>query len=148
MTAREWFGNHIAELQATGHTTAKSFAVYSAGEAAGYTRNNLSQAAQAHPDVKLINRKGGGATWSIAPGKDIPTYQSAAQWLDAWLDQRDGDTVTPDDAKIAGEAAGHPWHSVRRAAGLSPRIESIPAHGDSKNERIWRIVATQNEDAS
>lgn len=148
MTAREWFGNHIAELQAAGHITARSFAVYSAGEAAGYTRNNLSQAAQAHPDVKLINRKGGGATWSIAPGMNIPNYQSAAQWLDAWLDQRDVDTVTPGEAKLAGEAAGHPWHSVRRAAGLSSRIESIPAHGDSKTERIWRIVATQNEDAS
>jgi len=139
LTAREWFANHIAEMQAAGHATATSFAVLKAGEAAGFTRNNLSQAAQAHPDVKTIDRKGGFATWSIEPGKDIGDYLSAPQWLDRWLDEQTTDTVSPDDAKAAGEAAGHPWHSVRRAAGISPRIESLPAHGDSKTDRVWHI---------
>lgn len=140
LTAREWFANHIAELQTAGHTTTTSLAVMKAGEAAGFTRNNLRQAASAHPDVRTIDRKGGTATWSIEPGRQVPEYTSAAQWLDSWLDRQDASTVQPAEVRIAGESAGHPWHSVRRAAGLSPRIESIPAHGDARTERIWKIV--------
>lgn len=140
LTAREWFAHHIAELQMAGNTTTTSFAVMKAGEAAGFTRNNLRQAASAHPDVRTIDRKGGTATWSIEPGRQVPEYTSAAQWLDSWLDRQDASTVQPAEVRIAGESAGHPWHSVRRAAGLSPRIESIPAHGDARTERIWKIV--------
>lgn len=151
LTARQWMDKHIADLQGAGEKTAKSFAVYAAGQAAGFTRNNLAQAAQAHPDIKTVDRKGGYATWSIEPGKTIPEYQGAAQWLDTWLSQQNTDTVAPEDAKLAGEAAGHPWHSVRRAAGLSSRVESIPTHGESKNQRIWRITDSfeidQNADA-
>ncbi|WP_307787120.1 hypothetical protein [Mycolicibacterium mengxianglii] len=145
LTAREWFANHIAELQAGGYSTTTSLAVMTAGEEAGFTRNNLRQAASAHPDVKTVDRKGGCATWSIDPGKQVSGYQSAAQWLDEYLDKQDGNTVLPPDAKLAGEAAGHPWHSVRRAAGLSPRIESVPAYGDAKTERIWKIVDVAEE---
>lgn len=139
LTAREWFEKHIADLQAAGHTTAKSVAVLEAGEAAGFTKNNLRQAVSAHPDVKLISRKGGGATWSIEPGKQVPEYVGAPQWLDDFLDRQTEATVLPEDVRIAGEAAGHPWHSVRRAAGMSSRIESIPAHGHAKNDRLWKI---------
>lgn len=145
LTAREWFANHIAELQKAGHTTVKSFAVMTAGEAAGFTRNNLRQAASAHPDVQTIDRKGGTATWSIEPGKDVPEYEGAPQWLDKFLDRQTETVIRPEDARIAGEAAGHPWHSVRRAAGMSPRIRSIPAHGDAKNDRLWQIVTDVEE---
>ena len=58
--------------------------------------------------------------------------------------------VYPDDAKAAGEAAGHPWQNVRRAAGLTTRITSVPAHGEARTERVWKITpsTTTQEDAS
>ncbi|QIV83049.1 hypothetical protein [Mycolicibacterium frederiksbergense] len=141
LTCSQWFNQYIAELRVAGQTTTTSFAAVEAGMAIGFTKGNIRAAASAHPDVHTINRKGGTATWSIEPGKRPPAYQGAPQWLDEWLDRQTTDTVDPDDAKLAGEAAGHPWHSVRRAAGMSNRIESIPAHGDSRKDRIWRIAS-------
>jgi hypothetical protein len=145
MTAREWLAKHIADLQSAGHATTTSAAVMKAGEDAGYTRNNLRQAASAHKDIRTVDRKGGCATWSIQPGVDTPEYQSAASWLDEFIDKQSADTIEPTDAKIAGETAGHPWHSVRRAAGMSDRIESVPAYGDSRTDRIWRIIRPAEE---
>ncbi|QRZ04512.1 hypothetical protein [Mycolicibacterium austroafricanum] len=79
----------------------------------------------------------GGVLYGL--GHFIPQHESAAAWLDNWLDKQTTNTVSPNDAKLAGQAAGHPWQSVRRAAGLSPRITSVPAHGDAKTERVWHI---------
>jgi len=147
LTAREWFANYISELQTAGHTTAKSVAALEAGVAAGFTKGNLRMAFSAHPDVRTISRKGGTATWSIEPGKKVAEYQGAPQWLDEYLDQQTDTTLDPDDVRIAGENAGHPWHSVRRAAGMSPRIESIPANGNARNDRVWLITPTAEEEA-
>lgn len=140
LTCQQWFDRYIADLQAAGHTTTTSFAATEAGIAMGYKKGNIRAASSAHPDVHTLDRKGGTATWSIVPGAKPPErYQSAASWLDEFIDQQPGDTITPDDAKAACEAAGHPWHSVRRAAGISPRIKSVPANGDSRTERVWHI---------
>jgi len=147
-TCSQWFNNWIADLQSQGETTATSFAAIEAGMALGYTKGNIRAAASAHPNVHTINRKGGTATWSIQPGYRPPAYEGAPEWLDRWLDQQDDGFVLPEDAKLAGEAAGHPWDSVRRAAGMSQRIESVPAHGDSRKDRIWRIVDAMAEEAA
>lgn len=144
-TCSEWFNSYIADLQAAGHTTTTSFAAIEAGMAMGYSKGNIRAAASAHPDVHTIDKTGGTATWSIQHGYRPPVYEGVPEWLDRWLDQQTTDTITPEDAKIAGEAAGHAWHNVRRAAGLSPRIESVPAHGDSRKDRIWRIVRDSEE---
>ena len=144
LSCQKWLNQHVADLLDAGHTTIESFAVIEAGQALGYSKGSIHQAVSAHPDMRTVSRKRGRAIWSITPDEKPPQYESAAAWLDRWLDHQDGDTVTPDDAKTAGIGAGHPWDSVRRAAGLSTRIESIPAHGDSKTERIWRI--TDNTD--
>lgn len=144
LSCQKWLNQHVADLLDAGHTTIESFAVIEAGQALGYSKGSIHQAVSAHPDMRTVSRKRGRAIWSITPDQRPPLYESAAAWLDRWLDNQDGDTVTPDDAKTAGIAAGHPWDSVRRAAGLSTRIESIPAHGDSRTERIWRI--TDNTD--
>jgi hypothetical protein len=148
LTAREWFANHISELQSAGHATTTSVAVLTAGEAAGFTRNNLRQAASAHPDVKTIDRKGGTATWSIEPGKDVPEYRSATKWFAEFLDRQTVDTILPEDARIAGEAAGIPWHSIVHAAAVSPRIESVSANGNAKNNRLWNILPTTPQETS
>lgn len=142
-TCSEWFNGYIADLQAAGHTTSTSFAAIEAGMAQGYSKGNIRAAASAHPDVHTIDKTGGTATWSIQHGYRPPVYEGAPEWLDRWLDQQTTDSVTPDDAKLAGEAAGHAWHNVRRAAGLSPRIESLPAHGDSRTARVWRIIQAE-----
>ncbi|MCV7214710.1 hypothetical protein H7J51_05350 [Mycobacterium crocinum] len=150
LSCQQWFNQYIAELQASGHTTVTSFAAVEAGIAAGYRKGNVRAAMSNHPDVHTIDRKGGCATWSIEPGKRPPTYQSAASWLDEFIDRQTTATINPEEAKAAGMAAGHPWHSVRRAAGISPRIESVPAVGDARNNRFWRITnaAPSKEDAS
>lgn len=148
-SCQKWLNQHVEELRAAGHTTIESFAVIEAGQALGYTKGSIHQAVSAHPDMHTIDRKRGRAIWSITPDYKPPRYESAEAWLDTWLDKQDTDTVTPDDAKIDGQAAGHPWQSVRRAAARSPRIESIPAHGDARTERIWQIVQPADaEDAS
>lgn len=146
-TCSEWFNGYIADLQAAGHTTTTSSAAIEAGMAIGFSKGNIRVAASGHPDVHTIDKTGGTATWSIQHGYRPPAYEGVPEWLDRWIDQQTTDTVTPEDAKLAGEAAGHAWHNVRRAAGLSPRIESVPAHGDSRKDRIWKIITTEGETA-
>lgn len=108
--------------------------------AAGYTKGNIRQAASAHPDIHSLGRSGGTAQWSITGNRPHPP-KPATEWLDEWLDSRPQSTVAPSDAREAGLLAGYPWESVRKAAGQSPRIRSVPAHGDSKNDRIWHIIS-------
>ncbi|MDW5609264.1 hypothetical protein [Mycolicibacterium sp. D5.8-2] len=150
LSCLKWLSAYVEALLAEGHTTVESFAVIEAGHAAGYTTSSIHQARTAHPYMRTVSRKRGRAIWSIVPDQRPPRHESAAAWLDSWLDKQTTDTVSPDDAKLAGQAAGHPWQSVRRAAGLSARIQSLPAHGEARTERIWRIIDTpdQNEDAS
>ncbi|MFN6549501.1 hypothetical protein ACP6C7_04125 [Mycolicibacterium septicum] len=148
LSCQKWLNQHVEQLRAAGHTTIESFAVIEAGQALGYTKGSIHQAVSAHPDMRTVDRKRGRAVWSITPDYKPPRYESADAWLESWLDKQDTETVLPDDAKIAGEAAGHNWESVRRAASYSHRIESIPAHGEAKTERIWKIVDANREDAS
>jgi AAA domain len=145
-TAREWLANHIAGLQNAGHTTVKSLAVYKAAEAAGFRQTNVAVAVGKHPDIWVIDRKGGTATWSIERGQQPPPdYQSVADWLNSWLDRQTSDRVLPADARAAGEAAGHTWETLRRTAGFSRRIKSVPAKGAAKSDRIWLLQPAQDE---
>ncbi|WP_024443362.1 AAA family ATPase [Mycobacterium sp. UM_WGJ] len=65
LPATKWLANHVADLQEAGHTTANSFAVYEAGQAAGYSINSLRAAASANSDISVIASDGRSATWSI-----------------------------------------------------------------------------------
>lgn len=145
LTCQQWFDQWIADLQKEGYTTTTSLAATEAGMAAGYTKGNVRQAASAHPEVHSLGRAGGTAQWSIAPGDRPRPPKPAPEWLDEWLDAQTGHTVLPSDARQAGQLAGHPWENVRKAAGQSTRIRSVPAHGNAKNDRIWVIVATAEE---
>lgn len=69
LPATKWLANYVADLQEAGHTTAKSFAVYEAGQAAGYSINSLRAAASANPDISVIASDGRSATWSLLPGE-------------------------------------------------------------------------------
>lgn len=144
----KWMTQYLEQLRAEGKDTVESFAVYEAGMAAGYAKANLKQTAANHPDVRTIDRRGrgGSALWSIDPTAEIPVYQPARQWLDEYLDQHQGQTIDPADVQAAAARDGYPWHSIRRAASRSLRLESLPAHGDAKNDRVWRITTDQNAD--
>ncbi|MBI5536693.1 MAG: hypothetical protein HY898_28495 [Deltaproteobacteria bacterium] len=147
LTCAQWFNQWIANLQNQGYTTTTSLAAMEAGMAAGYSKGNIRQAASAHPEVHSLGRAGGTAQWSITPGDRPRPPKPAPEWLDEWLDAQTGRTVLPSDARQAGQLAGHPWENVRKAAGQSSRIRSVPAHGNAKNDRIWVITDITDDQA-
>lgn len=147
LTGRAWLANHLADLRAAGHTTAESFAVLDAGEAAGFARQTIRVAASDHPDITVIGRKGKVAVWDIT-GTRKTKHTSAADWTANYIDNltRDGiDVVDKELFRHAAEAAGYSWTSARHAATDSGRIESVPGTG---SETIWRIIpAAEGESA-
>ncbi|QZH66932.1 hypothetical protein [Mycolicibacterium farcinogenes] len=148
LTGRAWLANHLADLRAAGHTTAESFAVLDAGEAAGFARQTIRVAASDHPDITVIGRNGKVAVWDIT-GTRKTKHTSAADWTANYLDNlaRDGiDVVDKEQFRHAATAAGYSWTSARHAATDSGRIESVPGTG---SETIWKIVQPADaEDAS
>lgn len=145
LSCAKWFDNFVIQLRAAGETAFNSFAVRSASAAEGYSENLLHQAIAAHPDVVLLERKGGNAVWSIT---GEPTrYQPVLSWFNDWLDALPTNAGEVDKAALKHdcEAAGHSWESLRRdVVQRCPRIESV------KNGRstIWRITTPADEDAS
>ncbi|MBO0883102.1 MAG: hypothetical protein J2P17_22760, partial [Mycobacterium sp.] len=132
--------------QNAGHTTVKSVAVFEAARAAGFNDDNVRIQASKHPDITVIDCKGGIATWSLVPGaQPRPKLRPAAEWFDSWLDQQTSDQVRPQDVRTAAQAAGYAWMTIRKAACASPRIRSVPARGEAVSERIWIIKAAQDE---
>ncbi|MFA7511373.1 MAG: hypothetical protein WCZ29_12905 [Mycolicibacterium vanbaalenii] len=146
LSCQRWFDNRIAELVAQGHTTASSFAVYAEGQAAGYTRQQLRTAASTHPDVTVIDRTGGKATWDITGATEVP-YRSALEWVNRYLDKlTPGTEIDKDRFRQAGIAAGHSWTATRRGATESGRIESVRGDG---LETVWVVKPDRvTEDAS
>ncbi|QFS89497.1 hypothetical protein FIV07_02000 [Mycobacterium sp. THAF192] len=146
LSCQKWFDAHIAALIASGETTASSFAVYAAGQAEGYTRQQLRTAASTHPDVTVIDRTGGKATWSIDGTAQTP-YRSALEWVNGYLDKlTPGTEIDKDRFRQAGAAAGHSWTATRRGATESGRIESVRGEG---LETVWVVKPDRaEEDAS
>jgi hypothetical protein len=139
-SCQKWFNRHIDELRAGGQSTVESFAVYRAGEVAGYTRGNLSQAASNHPDVVVIARDGRGATWSITGERDN-AYTTAAEFVDDYLSNLDADSaeIDQDHFRQAVTAAGYSWETAAKAATRHPRIESVKDADDGR-KTVWRIT--------
>lgn len=136
---REWFDRYIAELCAAGHTTAESFAVLDAGEAAGHPRETIRSIASNHPDITAIGRKGKVSIWDIT-GTRKTKHTSAADWTANYIDRlsRDGiDVMDKEDFRHAAAAAGYSWTAARHAATESDHIESVPGTGSTT---IWKII--------
>ncbi|WP_193046817.1 hypothetical protein [Mycolicibacterium baixiangningiae] len=148
-SAREWFEEHIQQLREEGNTTARSFAVYEAGVAAGHSRSTLAQAAHAHPDVTVIDRSRGTATWSIVPGEQ-GAYVPASAWVTKYLDNLPAGTTVVDQAhfRAAAIAAGYDHSTARTVLHKSDRIVSEPAVGNAINNRIWRITGQSEGEES
>lgn len=147
LSCAKWLANHAAQLRADGYTTAESFAVMVAGEAKGYTRQNISQCVSVNPDFKVIARNGNEVTWSIT-GDGIE-YQSAPKWIHAYLDALPANTETVDKEHYerAAKAAGHDRDAAWSAALRCGRITPVKDPDDGR-KTIWRITAEDREDAS
>ncbi|ORV21340.1 hypothetical protein AWB98_27855 [Mycolicibacterium conceptionense] len=145
LSCAKWFDNYVIQLRDAGETTFTSFTVKPAAAAEDYSDNLLHQAIASHPDVVLLERKGGTTTWSIT---GQPTgYQPVLSWFNDWLDTLPTNTVQVDKTVLKQdcEAAGHSWESLRReVVQRCPRIESV------KNGRstTWRIVPTTTNDGA
>lgn len=146
LSCQKWFNKRIDDLRAAGHTTASSFAVYAEGQAAGYSRQQLRTAASSHPDIAVIDRTRGQATWNIT-GTHKGPYRPAAEWAVAYFDHlvADGERVVDKERyRAAAAAAGHSWTAVRHAAVDSGRIESV--RGEAQ-ETIW-VLNTGTADST
>lgn len=144
VSCQKWFDRHIAELRARGQATADSFAVYEAGQAAGYKLGSLRTAAGNNPDVKTI-RRGKTATWDIT-GAQQPAYKSAAEWTIEYLDGLAVGAVVDKAAfQSAAESAGYSRTAARHAATECGRVESERGTG---KETVWRIIPNPEENTA
>lgn len=142
LIAREWVAQHIAALLRAGQTTANSFAVYQAGESAGYTRQQLRVAVSDDPNITVIGRDGKTAIWDLT-GTQTVKHRSAAAWTADYLNAfKVGEVVDKATFRNAATAAGYSWTAVRHAATESDRIESLPGTG---SETTWRIARPDDE---
>lgn len=143
--ARQWFDDHIAGLLEAGHDTADSFAVYSAGEAEGHSRQQLRSAANNHPAVTVIDRSGGTSTWDITGTRQGP-YQSADAWVADYLKAIPPDTDVDKTAfRHAAETAGHSWSAARHAATESGLIDTGHRRG---KQTVWITRGSESGTAS
>ncbi|KRD04955.1 hypothetical protein ASE48_20150 [Mycobacterium sp. Root265] len=142
VSCQKWFDAHIADLRAAGETTAMSLLVYQAGQAQGYTRQQLRGAASANPDIVVIDRAGGTAKWSIT-GEGSAPYRSADDWVNDYLAALPlGAEVDKTAFRSAAGANGHSWTAARHAATESGRIESTRRG----SETIWTLKSSDTDD--
>lgn len=142
VSARVWFDSYVAQALADGAERIDSFAAIAAGAAVGYGAQSVRVAASAHPAITAI-RTGTTTTWSLTGEQTI----TAAQFVDDYLDALPANTPTVDQDHFyaAAQAAGLGRDTARKALTRSRRIDSVPAHGQAKSERVWQILTTADE---
>lgn len=147
LSAPKWLENHLAMLRAEGQQTAESFAVFEAGQACGYSVDALRTAASKSPLVKVIGRGPRTSIWDITGSNAV--YKPAVAWVHDYIDSLpEGATEIDRDAlKAAALADNYTWTAVRHAALHHPRVESVPAEGDSSVKRIWLLHNNEEEKA-
>jgi hypothetical protein len=138
LSCQRWFNHHVEQLIAAGETLAESFAVITAGQAAGYTKHQIHTAASAHPTLKALGR----GQWSIT-GEHNP-YPSADDFITTYLNQLPANTteVDRDHFRAAGEADGYAWEALRKAIRNQPRITSTMGPNAA-----WRITPATTDTA-
>ena len=143
--ATKWLAEHIAGLREAGHTTVKAFAVLDAGEAVGYKRGALQQAASTNRDIVIADRSAGVSTWSIIGAAQ--GYVNADEWVSNYLGAlpRGTKILDPAPLRVAADASGYSWDAVRHAVLRCKRIDSVPAFGDARAQRVWQIITPAEE---
>lgn len=149
LSCQKWLNTYIEGLRSAGHSTASSLAVYAAGEAEGYRIDALRTAASKNKHITVVSRAGGGSTWDLT-GTMTQGHRPAHQWVSDYLDGLPDGTTTIDREQIrqAAEASEYSWTSIRHAAITHPRIESVPAEGNSTVKRLWIIQPNRDGAAS
>lgn len=142
LSAAKWFNNRVEDLRAAGHTTAESFAVYQEGQAAGYNRATLAQAASNHPDIVVVSRSKRGATWSLV-GDQQSAYRTAGEFFEEYLASLpdDAETIDQHHFRQQAKAAGYENETACKAALRHPRVDPVPAPGrpSGTTDRVWRL---------
>lgn len=134
VSCQKWFDRHVEQLIAAGATRVESFAVITAGQAAGYTKHQIHTAASAHPTLKALGR----GQWSLT-GEHDP-YPSTDDFISAYIDRLPANAteIDRDHFRAAGEAAGYAWEALRKAIRNQPRITSTMGPN-----AVWRITDPQ-----
>ncbi|WP_225592944.1 hypothetical protein [Mycolicibacterium fortuitum] len=140
LSCPKWIKQHVAELRATGIQYVAAFAVYEAGIAAGYSKSSIGNAAQLCPDIRTAAVRAGVTWWCIDPTETV-TYKPLPQFINDYLNSQtaNAEVIDQDHFYTAVDAAGLDRTSARTALTRSGRIDSIPAHGQSQSDRIWRV---------
>lgn len=145
----EWLANYVAERREAGEITVTTFAVYPAGQAAGYSKGSIGQAIDKHPDMVLVGSEGRSKIYSIVGEKT--GYKPATRWVHDYLDALPANAEVIDKGHFgrAAKAAGHSWDSAAQALNRSGRIIHEIDPADSRST-LWRIrpVATDDGEAS
>ena len=147
LTCEKWFVRYVADLRAQGVQYHAAAAAYAAGTEQGFAKSSIANAIHCHPDVRIAAKTGRAVWWCIDPTETLG-YVPVAEFVEKYLDQlpTDASVINQTDFYRAADAAGIDRHTARK--GLvrdSGRIDSQPAHGRSKSERVWII---RREDAS
>ncbi|OYN78895.1 hypothetical protein [Mycolicibacterium sphagni] len=146
LSGSKWFTRHIQQLLADGIQYISAGAVYEAGFAAGYSKSDVGNAAHNQP-IRIAAVKNGITWWCIDPNETV-TYKPVREFIGDYLDAlgRDVAEVDPTHFYGAADAAGIDRHTARKVLVRdSGRVESVPAHGQSKVDRIWLL---KREEAS
>ncbi len=150
-SCRDWLTSYLDEQLRGGVQLRESSAVYDAGEAAGYSKSAIAGAISSAKDrgrVRVYSTEGRNVTFCIDPAMPV-NYKTVEQRIDDYLDRLGpgAQQVDQDHFYAFATAAGMDPETARKTLVRSDRIESIPARGDSKSERIWLIVRADGESA-
>lgn len=140
---RVWFEEYVSHSIANGKQRLDPFAVITDGASKGYSTASVRSVASAHPGISAIWVDGTTA-WSLVG----ETQPSAPEVITNYLDGLPADVTVVDQADFYAFTAerGITPHTARKVLVRSGRVESTPAHGNAKSDRIWRIIPAADTD--
>lgn len=143
-SCRDWLRSHLDDHLASGRQYLESAEVYKAGAAADHSKAAIGNAVfllKAEGRIRTAGKTGRAEQWCIDPAETV-SYIPVSDFVSAYLDTLDPGTVAVDQTHFyaAAEQAGIERDTARKVLVRdSGRIDSKPAHGDSKSERTWHI---------
>lgn len=132
----KWLRSHLRTVDEPNTST---FALQAAAKRHGYTEKELAVAISTTGLLTKIDRQGHNRIYKIT--EPDAGYPSATAWVHSYVDALPANTGIIDQAAFyaAADDAEIPRDTARKLLVRSGRIESLPAHGQARNERIWKI---------
>ncbi len=126
-------------LRTVDETTTSTFALQAAAKRHGYTQKELAVAISTTGLLTKIDRQGHNRIYKII--EPDAGYPSATAWVHSYLDALPANTDIIDQGAFytAADDAEIPRDTARKLLVRSGRIESLPAHGQARNDRVWKI---------